>query len=196
MAGLYKKAPRLILASASPRREQLLAQIGVRADQIIPANVDETPGQRELPRVLAMRLGRSKALAVASESRKSFVLACDTVVAVGRRVLDKTENEVTVREHLKLLSGRRHVVYGGVVLIAPDGKVHSKLVTTAVVFKRLEAFEIDNYVKSGEWVCKAGGYDVQGKAGAFTKKIIGSYSNIVGLPLFETSKLLKGALYV
>ena len=87
-------------------------------------------------------------------------------------------------------------VYGGVVLIAPDGKVHSKLVTTAVVFKRLEAFEIDNYVKSGEWVCKAGGYDVQGKAGAFTKKIIGSYSNIVGLPLFETSKLLKGALYV
>ena len=195
MAGLYKKAPRLILASASPRREQLLAQIGVRADQIIPANVDETPRERELPRALAMRLGRSKAFTVASQNPRSFVLACDTVVAVGRRILDKTENEVTVRKHLKLLSGRRHVVFGGVVLIAPDGKVHSRLVTTAVVFKRLEALEIDAYVKSGEWLCKAGGYAIQGKAGGFTKKIIGSYSNIVGLPLFETSMLLKGADY-
>jgi septum formation protein len=193
MAGSDKDVPRLILASASPRRVNLLAQIGIVADQILPAHIDETPQKSELPSQLAKRLGAGKALAVAAEYPSACILSCDTVVAVGRRILDKAESEDDARRCLKLLSGRRHRVYGGLTLIDPDGKINNRLVTTSVVFKRLEGSEIDAYVDCGEWHGKAGGYAIQGRAGAFARNIIGSYSNIVGLPLFETAMLLKGA---
>jgi len=193
MAGSDMDVPCLILASASPRRVNLLAQIGIVADQILPAHIDETPQKSELPSQLAKRLGAGKALAVAAEHPSACILSCDTVVAVGRRILDKAESEDDALRCLKLLSGRRHRVYGGLTLIHPDGKINNRLVTTSVVFKRLEGSEIDAYVNCGEWHGKAGGYAIQGRAGAFARKIIGSYSNIVGLPLFETSMLLKGA---
>jgi len=193
MAGSDKDAPRLILASASPRRVDLLAQIGLVPDQIIPAHIDETPQKTELPSQLAKRLGAGKAMAIAAEHPGACILSCDTVVAVGRRILDKAESEDDARRCLTLLSGRRHRVYGGLTLIDPAGKIHNRLVTTSVVFKRLEGPEIDAYIDCGEWQGKAGGYAIQGRAGAFARKIIGSYSNIVGLPLFETSMLLKGA---
>jgi septum formation protein len=193
MAGSDKDVPRLILASASPRRVNLLAQIGIVADQILPAHIDETPQKSELPSQLAKRLGAGKALAVAAEYPSACILSCDTVVAVGRRILDKAESEDDAQRCLKLLSGRRHRVYGGLTLIDPDGKINNRLVTTSVVFKRLEGSEIDAYVNCGEWHGKAGGYAIQGRAGAFARNIIGSYSNIVGLPLFETAMLLKGA---
>jgi len=192
MAGSDKDIPRMILASASPRRVDLLAQIGIVPDQIIPAHIDETPQKSELPSQLAKRLGAGKAAAIAAEHPGACILSCDTVVAVGRRILDKAESEDAARRCLKLLSGRRHRVYGGLTLIDPDGKIHNRLVITSVLFKRLEASEIDAYVNCGEWHGKAGGYAIQGRAGAFARKIIGSYSNIVGLPLFETSMLLKG----
>jgi septum formation protein len=192
MAGSDKDVPRLILASASPRRVDLLDQIGIVADQIIPAHIDETPQKNELPSQLAKRLGAGKAMAVAAEHLGACILSCDTVVAVGRRILDKAETEDDARRCLKLLSGRRHRVYGGLTLIDPDGKINNRLVTTSVVFKRFEKLEIDAYVECGEGLGKAGGYAIQGQAGAFVRKIIGSYSNIVGLPLFETSMLLKG----
>jgi septum formation protein len=193
MAGSDKDLPRLILASASPRRASLLAQIGIFPDQIIPAHIDETPHKSELPSQLAKRLGAIKAIAVASKHSSACILSCDTVVAVGRRILDKAESEDEVRRSLKLLSGRRHRVYGGLTLIDSNGRTHSRLVITTVIFKKLEGSEIDDYVNSGEWHGKAGSYAIQGRAGAFARKIIGSYSNIVGLPLYETSKLLKGA---
>ena len=193
MAGSDEDLPRLILASASPRRVSLLAQIGIFPDQIIPAHIDETPLKSELPSQLAKRLGAVKAQAIAPEYSSACILSCDTVVAVGRRILDKAESEDDVRRSLKLLSGRRHRVYGGLTLIGSNGKIHNRLVITSVVFKKLEGSEIDDYVDCGEWQGKAGGYAIQGRAGAFARKIIGSYSNIVGLPLYETSKLLKGA---
>ena len=192
MAGSDRDIPRMILASASPRRVGLLAQIGIVPDQIIPPYIDETPQKSELPSQLAKRLGAGKATAIAAEHPGACILSCDTVVAVGRRILDKAESEDAARRCLKLLSGRRHRVYGGLTLIDPDGKIHNRLVITSVVFKRLEGPEIDAYVNCGEWHGKAGGYAIQGRAGAFAIKIIGSYSNIVGLPLFETSMLLKG----
>lgn len=192
MAGSDKRLPCLILASASPRRVSLLAQIGVVPNRIIPAHIDETPHKRELPSKLAERLGASKALAIAAKHSSACVLSCDTVVAVGRRILDKAKCEDDARRSLKLLSGRRHRVYGGLSLIDSDGKIHNKLVITSVVFKQLEVSEIDEYVDCGEWHGKAGGYAIQGRAGKFARKIIGSYSNIVGLPLFETSMLLRG----
>jgi septum formation protein len=192
MAGSDKDIPRMILASASPRRVDLLAQIGIVPDQIIPAHIDETPQKSELPSQLAKRLGAGKSAAIAAEHPGACILSCDTVVAVGRRILGKAESEDAARRCLKLLSGRRHRVYGGLTLIDPDGKIHNRLVITSVLFKRLEASEIDAYVNCGEWHGKAGGYAIQGRAGAFARKIIGSYSNIVGLPLFETSMLLKG----
>ena len=195
MVGSDKEIPSLILASASPRRISLLAQIGIIPDQIIPAHIDETPYKGELPGQLAKRLGMGKAKAVAAEHSNACILSCDTVVAVGRRILDKAECEEDARRSLGLLSGRRHRVYGGLALIDADGKIHNKLVITSIIFKRFEGFEIDDYVRSGEWHGKAGGYAIQGRAGAFARKIVGSYSNIVGLPLFETSRLLKGAYF-
>ena len=195
MVGSDKELPSLILASASPRRISLLAQIGIVPDQIIPAHIDETPHKSELPSQLAKRLGMGKAKAVAAEYSSSCILSCDTVVAVGRRILDKAESEKDVRRCLNLLSGRRHRVYGGLTLINSDGKIYNRLVITSVIFKQFEGSEIEDYIKCGEWYGKAGGYAIQGKAGAFARKIIGSYSNIVGLPLFETSMLLKGACF-
>ncbi len=196
MAGSGKGKPRLVLASASPRRIDLLAQIDVFPDKIAPADIDESSLKNELPTELARRLGAGKAAAVTPDYPGDFILACDTVVAVGRRILHKAETQEDARRFLGLLSGRRHRVHGGLSVIGPDGKVHNRLVTTAVIFKRLESHEIDAYVDSGEWRGKAGGYAIQGRAAAFVKKINGSYSNVVGLPLFETSMLLKGLGYV
>ena len=185
--------PSFVLASASPRRLDLLAQIGIVPDRVRPAEIDETPMRDELPRPLAQRLAEGKALAVAeAEGAGCAILAADTVVAVGRRILPKAEDAETARRCLSRLSGRRHIVYGGIALIGPDGRVRSRVVETAVVFKRLEAAEIDAYIASGEWDGKAGGYAIQGRAAALIRRIGGSYTNVVGLCLHETHKLLTG----
>jgi len=184
---------RLILASASPRRLDLLAQIGVVPEEIAFADIDETPFIRELPTDLAKRLAEAKAAAVAGKFPGNWVLGADTVVACGRRILGKAADEAEARATLELLSGRRHRVHGGICLIAPDGHRRRRLVTTAVVFKRLSKEDIDAYIHLGEWQDKAGAYGIQGAAAAFVPKIIGSYSNVVGLALAETAALLQGA---
>ncbi len=184
--------PRLILASASPRRVDLLAQINIYPDKIIAADIDETPRKGELPSALASRLAFAKASAVAQDNPGAIVIGADTVVAVGRRILPKAEDAITAETCLKMLAGRRHRVYGGLAIIDTDGKSHSRLVTTAVAFRNLDQGDIAAYIQSGEWHGKAGGYAIQGLAAAYVRKIIGSYSNVVGLPLFETSSLLKG----
>jgi len=181
---------RLILASASPRRLALLAQIGITPDDVIAAEIDETPRKKETPRALALRLAREKAEAVTEENAR--VLTADTVVAVGRRVLPKAETEAQARECLALLSGRSHRVYTGVALKTSEG-VGTRLVETRVTFKRLSPTEIAAYIASGEWQGKAGGYAAQGLAGRYITHIVGSYSNVVGLPLYETANLLEGA---
>lgn len=185
----------LVLASASPRRADLLAQIGITADVIDPADIDETPLRRETPVALAARLAAAKADCVAARHEGAFVLAADTVVACGRRVLPKAESEVEARSCLALLSGRRHRVLGGICLIAPDGRRASRTVTTQVRFARLTRADIDAYITGGEWRGKAGGYAVQGHAAAFVAFIGGSYSNVVGLALHETATLLRGLGY-
>ncbi|MEO0465598.1 MAG: Maf family nucleotide pyrophosphatase [Pseudomonadota bacterium] len=181
--------PQLILASASPRRCDLLAQIGIVPDQIVPADIDETAKPGELPRVLAARLAREKAQACTTDG---YVLAADTVVAVGRRILPKAETLEEARACLDLLSGRNHHVYTGVTARGPGGNAAHRLVNSTVTFKRLSAVEIDGYLETGDWAGKAGGYAIQGPAGAFVRKIRGSYSAIVGLPLFEARSLLEG----
>ncbi len=186
-------APRLVLASASPRRRQLLEQVLLPPDQIAPADIDETPRKGELPRPHAQRLADEKAAVAASAFPGDFVLAADTVVAVGRRILPKAETEADARRCLTLLSGRRHHVYTGVTLIGPDGKARRRTVDTAVIFKRLGESELAAYLASGEWHGKAGGYAIQGLAAAFVRAINGSYTNVVGLPVFETVSLLAGA---
>lgn len=183
--------PRLVLASASPRRLDLLKQVLIAPDAVDPADVDETPLRDELPRQHAERLAEAKARAVAARHPGAAVLAADTVVGAGRRILPKAEDEATARDCLLLLSGRRHRVFGGVTLIAPDGRAWHRLVTTIVTFKRLDTREIDLYLRSGEWHGKAGGYGIQGLAGAFVKQVNGSYPNVVGLPLLETVGLLS-----
>jgi septum formation protein len=185
-------SPRLILASASPRRLDLLRQIGIVPDEVVPTSVDETPLRRELPRRLAERLAEAKARHAAEGISDALVLGADTVVACGRRVVPKTDDEAKARRCLGLLSGRRHTVYGGVCVIDGAGRAHHRLVTTAVAFKRLEDAEIADYIGTGEWRGKAGAYAIQGRAAAFVRRINGSYSNVVGLPLFETVGLLKG----
>jgi septum formation protein len=185
----------LVLASASPRRLALLNQIGIMPDDLEPAALDETPLKGELPRDHARRLARAKAETVAARRPGAFVLAADTVVALGRRILPKAEDEATARRCLEQLSGRRHAVLGGVEVIAPDGRTGRRLVTTAVKMKRLTPAEIDGYLASGEWQGKAGGYAIQGRAAAFIPAITGSYSNVVGLPLAETAALLTGLGY-
>lgn len=185
----------LILASASPRRLQLLEQIGIVPAQVLPADVDETPLLDELPAQQAKRLAVLKAEAIAASNPNGFILAADTVVGCGRRILPKAENEAEARKCLKLLSGRRHRVYGGVCLIAPDGRRSLKVVQTAVVFKSLSEGEINAYLASEEWQDKAGAYGIQGKAAVFVRQIVGSYSNVVGLPLFETNGMLQGLGY-
>jgi len=186
---------RLILASASPRRLELLAQIGVTPDEVIPADIDETPQRDEPATRLASRLAEAKAVQVAGKNPGAFVIGADTIVACGRRLLAKPENEQDARRMLKLLSGRRHRVVGGVHVIAPGNRTGGRVVTTAVTFKRLSADELDAYIGRGEWRDKAGAYAIQGLAGAFVRTINGSYSNVVGLPLFETSALLTGLGY-
>lgn len=187
--------PRLILASASPRRHALLAQIGLAADACIAADIDETPEKGELPARLAERLAAGKARAVAAAHAGCFVLAADTVVAAGRRILPKPVTRDEAAACLDLLSGRRHRVSTGVTLIAPDGRARHRLVHSAVGFKRLSATERAAYLDSLEWVGKAGGYAIQGRAAAFIRFLSGSYSTVVGLPLFETAQLLGGAGY-
>lgn len=181
----------LILASSSPRRLDLLKQIHITPSQIIAAEIDETPVKNELPADLATRLAAAKAKAVAPPN--AFILAADTVVACGRRILPKAENERQARECLHLLSGRRHHVYGGIALITPEGKLLQKLCDTVVQFKSLTKDEIETYIASKEWNGKAAGYAIQGYAACFVKSIRGSYSNVVGLSLYDTLNLLKGA---
>ncbi len=180
----------LVLASASPRRRELIARLGLEADAIVPAEIDETPLKGELPRDYAMRMAREKALAVTADGH---VLAGDTVVAVGRRILPKAEDEVTARTCLKLLSGRRHRVLSAIALRAPDGSLRERLSETIVVFKRLSIEEVDSYIASGEWDGKAGGYAIQGAAEGLIRRIDGSHSGVVGLPLYETRAVLKAA---
>ena len=190
--------PKLILASASPRRLALLQQGGIEPDALLPADVDETPLKNEGAKELAKRLSRSKAevarrVARTREDLKdSYILSADTVVVVGKRVLPKAEVVDEAAACLRLLSGRQHRVYTSICLITPGGKLRQRLVETRVRFKRLPREEIDAYVASGEWRGKAGGYAVQGLAGAFVVKLVGSYTNIVGLPLYETVALLSG----
>jgi septum formation protein len=181
----------LILASASPRRLELLAQIGITPNDVLPADIDESPLARELPRQHAARLALGKARKIAGQESKSWILGADTVVGVGRRILPKAEDKATARLCLKLLSGRAHRVFGGVAIISPDGKVSERLVMTRVKFKRLSEQEIQGYLDCGEWQGKAGGYAIQGHAATFVAGINGSYSN-VGLPLYETTALLSG----
>jgi len=192
MAVTGSEKPRLVLASASPRRVDLLAQIAIVANEISPSHIDETPLKGELPGVHARRLAVAKAHAAAPGFPGAVILGADTVVAVGRRILPKAETETEARHCLNLLSGRRHKVLGGLCLIDAAGGEHLRLVTTAVVFKRLSIREIDGYIGAGEWRGKAGGYAIQGRAAAFVKQIVGSYSNVVGLPLFEAASLLNG----
>jgi septum formation protein len=182
----------LVLASASPRRLELLRQIGLAPARIDPAEIDESVLRNELPPAHARRLAAAKLAAVAPRHAGAFVLAADTVVALGRRILPKAEDEPTARRCLKLLSGRRHRVLGAVELQGPDGRGIRRLVTTAVTFKRLSTAEIELYLASREWQGKAGGYAIQGLAAAFIPAINGSYSNIVGLPLAETWAMLQG----
>ncbi|MSO77809.1 MAG: septum formation protein Maf [Alphaproteobacteria bacterium] len=185
----------LVLASASPRRADLLRQIGIVPALIDPAAIDETALKSEPPRHAALRLALAKVRSVAARHPGCFVLAADTVVACGRRILPKAEDEATALACLALLSGRRHRVHGGVALVTPHGTCRHRLVETAVIFKRLSDDELTGYLASGEWQGKAGGYAIQGRAAAFVRRINGSYSNVVGLPLHETMGLLTAAGY-
>jgi nucleoside triphosphate pyrophosphatase len=183
---------RLVLASASPRRLALLRQVALAPDLVDAAALDETPLKNELPAQHALRLAAAKARAVALRHPGAFVLGADTVVACGRRILPKAEDAATARRCLALLSGRRHRVHGGVALVTPAGKLATRHVQTIVAFKRLTEAEIAAYLAAGEWQGKAGGYAIQGLAALFVRQIGGSYSNVVGLPLFETASLLAG----
>ena len=185
--------PRLVLASASPRRLDLLARIGVTPDAVMPAEIDETPRRGELPADYARRMAAEKAAAVVDAG--SLVLAADTVVAVGRRILPKTEEQAEARAALALLSGRRHRVYSAVTLVDAEGTARHRLSLTIVAFKRFSDEEVDAYVSAGEWRGKAGGYAIQGRAEALVRMISGSHSGVVGLPLFETRALLRSAGY-
>ena len=184
-------APTLILASASPRRRELLARLGIEPARVVHADIDEAPHKAELPRDYAVRMAREKAVAAADPA--AHVLAGDTVVAAGRRILPKAEDEATARRCLELLSGRRHRVLSAVALLAPDGTLRERLSETQVRFKRLSDDEIRAYLAGGEWRGKAGGYAIQGSAESLIAWIGGSHSGVVGLPLFETRALLKSA---
>ena len=187
--------PVLVLASASPRRLELLRQAGIVPDRIDPADIDETAGRGELPAAHVVRLAEAKARTVVPRHPGAFILAADTVVACGRRILPKAEDEATARACLVRLSGRRHRVYSGIAVLVPSGEVAIRQVVSQVAVKRLSEGEIAAYLRSGEWQGKAGGYAIQGRAAAFIPWIAGSYSNVVGLPLFETVQLLAGRGY-
>ncbi len=185
----------LVLASASPRRLELLRQIGIAPDRIDPADIDETPTKGELPAAHVVRLAQEKARTVAPRHPGAFILAADPVVACGRRILPKAEDAATARACLALLSGRRHRVWGGIAVIEPAGAIAIRRVVSQVAFKRLSEAEIAAYLQSEEWHGKAGGYAIQGRAAALIPWISGSYTNVVGLPLFETAQLLAGRGY-
>jgi len=188
-------APLLVLASASPRRLDLLRQIGLEPDRVDPADIDEIPRAGELPPAHAIRLAEEKARAVMPRHPGAYILAADTVVACGRRILPKPLDAASARACLKMLSGRRHRVYGGIALASPDERLTLRRVDSHVTFKRLSDAEIAAYLSSGEWRGKAGGYAIQGRAAALIRWVSGSYSNVVGLPLFETFQLLIGRGY-
>ncbi len=182
----------LILASASPRRVQLLEQLGIKPKEIISANIDETPLKGELPRDLALRLAKEKAMTIFKDNKYSFIIAGDTVVACGRRILPKAKTEKEARNCLSLLSARRHHVYGGICVITDSGKTITRICDTIVKFKRLSPQEIDEYIKTGEWQGKAGGYAIQGLAAGYISFTQGSYSNVVGLSLYDIMQILRG----
>jgi septum formation protein len=191
--------PKLVLASASPRRLALLQQVGIEPDALLPADVDETPARGESPRELAKRLARAKAEVARRTARNradldgAYVLSADTIVtAAGRRVLPKAEVVDEAAACLRLLSGRTHRVYTSVCLVTPKDAVRERLVETRLRFKRLSRDEIERYLASGEWRGKAGGYAIQGLAGSFVVKLVGSYTNVVGLPLYESVLMLEG----
>ena len=190
--------PKLVLASGSPRRLTLINQAGIEPDALQPADIDELPRKGELPRACATRLARGKAEAALEavrlneELRGAYIIAADTVVAVGRRILPKAELLDEAGQCLRLLSGRNHRVHTSVCLVTPNESFRQRMVETRVRFKRLSAEDVEAYLASGEWRGKAGGYAIQGLAGAFAVKIVGSYSNVVGLPLYETLALLSG----
>ena len=206
MSGARDKAGtpdhKLVLASASPRRLALLGQIGIEPDALLPADIDETPHKGESPRSLAVRLAEEKALAAArtmharTDLAGAYLIAADTVVSVGRRILPKCDLADEAEQCLRLLSGRAHRVHTGLTLITPNGSKRRRLVETRVRFKRLTRAEMDAYVATEEWRGKAGGYAIQGRAGAFVIKLVGSYSSVVGLPLYETMNLLGGEGFV
>jgi septum formation protein len=190
--------PKLVLASGSPRRVSLINQAGIEPDALRPANIDETPKRGELPRVCANRLARAKAeaalagMGVDDDVYGAYVLSADTVVAVGRRILPKAELIDEAAQCLRLLSGRNHRVYTALCLVTPKRKFRQRVVETRVRFKRLSSEDLESYLGSGEWRGKAGGYAAQGLAGTFFVKLVGSYTNVVGLPLYETVALLAG----
>jgi septum formation protein len=186
-------SPPLVLASASPRRIELLAQVGIAPDRIVPADIDETPLKGETPPRLAERLARTKAETVAEREPEALVLAADTVVAVSRRLLEKPADEAEARRFFTLLSGRNHRVFTGVALKAPGRDTAVRVVETRVSLKPLSDDEIAEYIATGDWRGKAGGYAIQGPAGAFVRRIVGSHPAVMGLPLYETVQLLRGA---
>ena len=198
---MAKSPVRLVLASASPRRLQLLERVGLVPDLLNPADVDETPLKRETPRALSIRLARAKAERalemplVRAQGANVFVLAADTVVGLGRRILPKAETEEQARDCLSLLSGRSHWVYSTICLASPGGKFTTRCVETKLRFKRLSREDLDSYIASNEWNGKAGGYAIHGRAEAFVRMLTGSHSAVVGLPLYETVALLEGAGY-
>jgi septum formation protein len=183
----------LVLASASPRRRELLARLGLAAPRVLATDIDESPLPGEVPRAHAARLAAGKARAAAAQAPGAVILAGDTVVGVGRRILPKAEDEATARRCLGLLSGRRHRVFSAIAVLTPDGKLREAMSETIVRFKRLEPAEIEAYIAGGEWHGKAGGYAIQGSAEGFCTWLSGSHSGVVGLPLFETRRLLRAA---
>ena len=195
---LEAQRPKLVLASGSPRRMTLLAQVGIKPDALRPATIDESPKRGEMPRAVVLRLAREKAetardqIANDADVADAYILAADTIVAVGRRILMKPQFMEEAVSSLQLLSGRTHKVLTGVCLVTPDDRVRTKIIETRVRFKHLSRAEIEAYIASREWRGKAGGYAIQGLAGSFVQKIIGSYTNVVGLPLTEVVGMLNG----
>jgi septum formation protein len=198
---MVDQAARLVLASASPRRLALLDRIGLAPDLLNPTDVDETPLRRESPRRLSIRLAEEKALKAKEAPQvkglggRVYILAADTVVGLGRRILPKAESQQDAKDCLSLLSGRSHWVYSSVCLVAPDGSKTTRCVETKLRFKRLSRDDMESYLKSEEWKGKAGGNAIQGRAEAFVRQLSGSHSAVIGLPLFETVNLLQGARY-
>lgn len=186
---------KLILASASPRRLELLEQVGITPDEIIPADIDETAHKKELPRDYVARIATEKAEEIYKNHKGAIILSADTIVAVGRRILQKAEDEAQAREYYKLMSGRRHKVMTAVVVVDPKGKITSRVVTSVVKFKKLSQQDVNNYIATNDWKDKAGAYGIQSYAGSFISFLSGSYTCIVGLPLYQTVSLLKGVGY-